>query len=94
MSAARPSWRAPAVALAGLVGACAICCAGPLLAVLGGIGIASMVGAFWLPALLVVAALATLGILIEVRRRRHASACPSRTGPIDLAAPTLRSRDH
>ncbi|MGP4087586.1 hypothetical protein [Streptomyces sp. KR55] len=36
---------------AAALAACAVCCAGPLLAVLGGIGITSAIGALWMPVL-------------------------------------------
>lgn len=95
MSAARQSWRTPVVALTGLIGACAVCCAGPLLAVLGGIGTAGLIGAFWLPALLLVAVLAGVGVAFELRRRRRAAACqPAQVGPVDLDTPTMINHDH
>ncbi|MFC9748931.1 hypothetical protein [Streptomyces niveus] len=37
------------------VAACAACCAGPLPALLGGVGAASALASFWVPALAVVA---------------------------------------
>lgn len=73
MSTPRRSWRGPGAALAALVGGCAVCCAGPLLAVLGGIGAAGLLGSLWVPALMVVVALAVVGIAIAVRKRRRAS---------------------
>ncbi|GAA0658792.1 hypothetical protein GCM10010193_06930 [Kitasatospora atroaurantiaca] len=65
------------------VAACAVCCAGPVLAVLGGIGITSAIGAMWMPALAVAAG---LGVLV-LRRRRRTASC--RTGPVpaDLGMP-------
>ncbi|MFG2172333.1 hypothetical protein ACGFMO_13230 [Streptomyces niveus] len=53
---ARP-WGTAGVGLAA-VAACAACCAGPLLALLGGVGAASALAWFWVPALAVVAACA------------------------------------
>ncbi|WP_210405180.1 hypothetical protein [Williamsia sp. 1138] len=95
MSAPSRSWRAPATVLAGLVGACALCCAGPLLAILGGIGVAGLAGSLWLPALLmVVAVAAAAGIVLELGRRRRAGACTSSpAGPVDLDSPTIPTRD-
>ncbi|MGW3661027.1 hypothetical protein ACWD6R_37725 [Streptomyces sp. NPDC005151] len=81
-------------ALAGLaaLAACAVCCAGPLLAVLGGIGLTSAVGAFWMPALAVVAAGAGISFVL-VRRRRRAVACSTGDeGPVDLGMPTAPDR--
>jgi hypothetical protein len=64
------------------VGACAACCAGPLLAILGGIGLASAVGALFAPALVVLAVLAGVGVLVLHRRRgaprRRSAAAPVR----------------
>ncbi|MFI8893478.1 hypothetical protein [Streptomyces paradoxus] len=74
---------------AAAVTACAVCCAGPLLAVLGGAGAASALGAVWVPALAVPAVAAVAGIFV-VRRRRRAAAC--RTAPVvraDLGMPTV-----
>jgi nitrate/nitrite transporter NarK len=63
------------VAGAGVVaiGACAVCCAGPVLAVLGGLSIASLAGAVWIPALAVVAVIAFVGMVWVLRRRRRAT---------------------
>jgi hypothetical protein len=75
-------WRvvgAAAVALS----ACAVCCAGPVLAVLGGLSIASLAGAVWLPALAIVAAVALVGMVWVLRKRRRATT----TGPVDLGMP-------
>ncbi|WP_327370703.1 hypothetical protein [Streptomyces sp. NBC_01217] len=70
------------------VAACAVCCAGPLLAVLGGIGAASVIGAIWIPALAVVAVAAVVAALWLHRRRQKASACRSGPGPVDVDMPT------
>lgn len=71
------------------VAACAVCCAGPLLAVLGGIGAASALAAIWVPALGVLALLAVVAVVVGRRRRRRASACGSDAGPVALGLPTL-----
>ncbi|PYE11742.1 mercuric ion transport protein [Williamsia limnetica] len=89
MSAPGKSWRGPGAALAALVGACAVCCAGPLLAVLGGIGAAGLLGSLWVPALLTVVAIAAVGILVALRKRRRASCRVAQAGPVDLDLPTL-----
>ncbi|WSA74564.1 hypothetical protein OG930_02395 [Streptomyces sp. NBC_01799] len=70
------------------VAACAVCCAGPLLAVLGGIGAVSFIGAIWIPALAVVA-IATASAAVWVhRRRRRASACQAQPRRVDVGMPT------
>ena len=75
------------VAGAGVValGACAVCCAGPVLAVLGGLSIASLAGAVWIPALAVVAVIALVGMVWVLRKRRRATS----TEPVDLGMPAV-----
>ncbi|MGC4939225.1 hypothetical protein [Kribbella sp. DT2] len=68
------------------VGACAVCCAGPVLAILGGLSIASLAGAVWVPALAIVAVLALIGVVWVLRKRRRAS-CATDSGPVDLGMP-------
>ncbi|MCZ4507431.1 hypothetical protein O3Q52_04245 [Streptomyces sp. ActVer] len=70
------------------VAACAVCCVGPLLAVLGGIGAASVIGAIWIPALAVVAVLAASAAVWVHRRRKRTSACQTGPGPVDVGMPT------
>ncbi|WP_460650003.1 hypothetical protein [Kribbella endophytica] len=73
-------------AVAAALGACAVCCAGPLLAVLGGLSIASLAASVWVPALAVVAVVAGGVIVVVLRRRRRAScAVPAQT--VDLGLP-------
>jgi hypothetical protein len=79
--------RAGAVA----VGACAVCCAGPVLAVLGGLSIASLAGAAWVPILAVVAVLTLLGVVWVLRIRRR-SACAASSGPVELGMPAPSAR--
>lgn len=71
------------------VAACAACCIGPLLAVLGGIGAASAIGAVWMPALAVVTVAALTGLVWMLRRRR-ATACGTGNTTADLGMPTVR----
>ncbi|MFJ3310390.1 hypothetical protein ACIPSA_46910 [Streptomyces sp. NPDC086549] len=68
--------------------ACAMCCAGPLLAVLGGIGVTSAIGSLGMPALVVLAMAAGLGALV-VRRRRRTTSCRTTPASADLGMPTL-----
>ncbi|GAA3900092.1 hypothetical protein GCM10023084_60730 [Streptomyces lacrimifluminis] len=74
---------------AAVVAACAVCCAGPLLAVLGGIGLTSAIGALWMPAFAVLAVAAAAGIFV-MRRRRRAAACRTTPARADLGMPTVR----
>ncbi|MFJ5900528.1 hypothetical protein ACIQFZ_35070 [Streptomyces sp. NPDC093064] len=70
------------------VAACAVCCTGPLLALLGGIGAASALASFWVPALAAVAVATAVGAFL-LHRRRRAAACDSARGPVDLGLPTV-----
>ncbi|MFD9575118.1 hypothetical protein ACFWBI_35510 [Streptomyces sp. NPDC059982] len=70
------------------VAACAVCCAGPVLAVLGGGGVTSVIGALWMPALAVLAVAAGLGVLV-VRHRRRTAACRTVPAQEDLGMPTF-----
>ncbi|MFG2302442.1 hypothetical protein [Actinacidiphila glaucinigra] len=76
-------------ALAACAVCCAVCCAGPLLAVLGGIGITSAIGALWMPALAVLAVAAAVAVVV-VHRRRRAASCRTTTTHADLGMPTVR----
>jgi Flp pilus assembly protein TadB len=71
--------------------ACMACCAGPVLAVLGGLTIASIAAAVWIPplsALAIAAATATIWVLR--RRRTVARHSPDAVLPatVDLGMPT------
>ena len=70
------------------VAACAVCCAGPLLAVLAAVGLTAGVAAVAVPALAVVA-LAAFGAAWAVRRRARAGCAVPTAGPQDLGPPTV-----
>jgi hypothetical protein len=74
--------------------ACAVCCAGPLLAVLAAVGVTASVAARAVPALAVVA-LAAFASVYWVRRRAQARCAVPATplGPVEVTAPTLRQSD-
>lgn len=82
-------WSAIATGAAA-VSACAVCCAGPLLALVGGLSIVSLAGAIWIPALAIVAVAALVGA-VWVLRRRKASSCRTSftdtSAPVDLGMP-------
>lgn len=68
--------------------ACDVCCAGPLLAALGGVGAASALASFWVPALSVVAGAAVAGACV-LHRRRSTAACDSGPGLVDVGLPAV-----
>lgn len=88
----RPRTSTFAVVGAGVL-ACAACCAGPLLAIAGSVGAASLLGAYWIPGLLVVAVLAGIVVTILLVRRHRAKACrlPATPGAVDIQP--ARTRD-
>ncbi|ALV38572.1 hypothetical protein AS200_14935 [Streptomyces sp. CdTB01] len=65
-----------------------MCCAGPLLALVGGIGAASALASLWIPALAVVAGAAAVGAYV-LHRRLRATACKTTAGPVDLGLPAV-----
>lgn len=75
---------------AAAIGACAVCCAGPILAFFGGLSIVSLAGAIWIPALAIVAVAALAGA-VWILRRRKASSCRTAvtetSAPVDLGMP-------
>jgi type VI protein secretion system component VasK len=73
--------------------ACAACCAGPLLAIVGSVGAASLLGAYWIPGLLVVAVLAGIALTVLLVRRRRAKACRLPANRVDVEIQPARSRD-
>lgn len=77
---------------AGILGvgvlACAACCAGPLIAFAGSIGAASLLGAYWMPALLIVALIAGVVLTVLLVRRRRAKACRVPAAPIAVSIQT------
>jgi hypothetical protein len=76
---------------AAAAGACAVCCAGPVLAFVGGLSIVSLAASIWVPALAIVAVAALAGA-VWILRRRHNSNCQTGSaeppGPVDLGIPT------
>ena len=85
----------PAVGRGGVVAlwgaalaACAVCCAGPVLAVLAAVGVSAGVAAAAVPALAVVA-LAAFGGVWWLRRRARARCAVAAAGSQDLGLPTV-----
>jgi hypothetical protein len=73
--------------------ACGVCCAMPLITLLGGVGALSAIGAVFekVSLVLAVVALGGAGVLWVRRRRRRACRVPER--PVDLGMPeATRSR--
>lgn len=84
----RPKWLGGETPLIGAgVAACAVCCAGPLVAVLTAVGLTATAAAIVVPMLLLVAALAAGGNW-WLRRRARSRCTPSRI--VDLASPMVR----
>lgn len=77
---------------AAALGACAVCCAGPLLAILGGLSIASLAAAVWIPALAVVA-VAAAGVIVVILRRRRQASCRVPAQTVDLGMPISLDQD-
>jgi len=81
----------------GIVGigaaACAVCCAGPVLAFLGGLTIAGLLGAVAVGvAGIVVAAVAGAGWLLVRRRQARRPRCRPASTTSAVAPPALRAR--
>lgn len=88
-----PSGRREGLGLLGLgAAACVACCAGPILALLGGLTIAGLAGTLVIGvAGLAVTAIAAVTWLTVKRRSRQA--CRAATDqPVTVAAPTARAR--
>lgn len=83
----RRSDRSTILTLVAAVVACSVCCAGPLLAVLGGLGVALSIGAIWIPVLAIVAAV-PLVLSLQVWRRRS-SRRRRAAGPVQLGMPSI-----
>ena len=79
------------VSLIGLgAAACVACCAGPILAFLGGLGIAGLASTLLIGAIGLLITVAALAAIVVVRRRR--SACQVLAGgPAAVAIPTRRA---
>ncbi|WP_022890246.1 hypothetical protein [Agromyces italicus] len=73
--------------------ACAACCAGPLLAIAGSVGAASLLGAYWVPGLLAVTVLAGVVVSVLLVRRHRAKACRLPASRVDVEIQPARNRD-
>lgn len=83
----RRSDRFTILTIVAAVGACSVRCAGPLLAVVGGLGLVLSIGAIWIPVLAIVAAV-PLVLKLEVWRRRS-SRRRRAAGPVQLGMPSI-----
>ena len=71
--------------------ACVACCAGPIIGLLGAIGLGTVLGVFVFGAAGL--AVAGVGVLWWLRRRRRQQSCvPAATTPVPVAAPKVRTR--
>jgi hypothetical protein len=79
---------------AGIVGfgavACLACCAGPILAFLGGLGIAGLASTVFIGGAGLAVTAAAIAAFVVVRRRRSSCAVPDE-GPVAVDAPTRRT---
>lgn|GEM_PF-1244343 len=79
------------VSLIGLgAAACVACCAGPILAFLGGLGIAGLASTLLIGAIGLLITVAAVAAVVVVRRRRSACEVPV-DGPVAVAIPTRRA---
>ncbi|MDF2508252.1 MAG: hypothetical protein K0Q52_2111 [Microbacterium sp.] len=78
----RKSIASAVAAVGAAVLACAACCAGPLLAIIGSVGGASLLGSYWIPGLLVIALLAGIVVTMLLVRRHRAKACRLPAAPV------------
>jgi hypothetical protein len=90
----RKSFASIVPVIGGGVLACAACCAGPLLAIAGSVGVASLLGAYWIPALLVIAVLAGIVVTVLLHRRHRAKACRIPATRVAVEIQSVPSRDH
>jgi mercuric ion transport protein len=70
------------------VAACAVCCAGPILAFLGALGVATVAGVAIFGLVGGLIALLAVPVILRQRRRR----CADPVGPVRVEAPTARTR--
>jgi Flp pilus assembly protein TadB len=71
------------------VAACAVCCAGPILAFLGAIGLGTVLGVAVFGVVGLVVALLAVPVVLRRRRRRR---CSDPAAPVPVAAPKMRVR--
>ncbi|GLV92193.1 MULTISPECIES: hypothetical protein [Streptomyces] len=84
-----PETKSSGRSLLGVGGLAALaCCIGPIMAFLGGLGVLSAIGTFWVPALAALTAVALIAAAWVLHRRRRAAACKAAPGPVDLGLPT------
>ena len=85
------SSRKDSAAIVGVgVAACAVCCAGPILALLAAIGIGGAVGfAFFGVTGLMVAAI--VGIVLYLRRQRRRATCTPASLTVEVGRPQVRA---
>jgi hypothetical protein len=80
---------------AGILGlgaaACVACCAGPILAFLGGVAALGVVGTFIFGAGTLVVAAVVIGSVVMVRWRRRAITCRTMSAPVAVDAPVRRA---
>jgi mercuric ion transport protein len=71
--------------------ACVACCAGPILAFLGGLGVAGLASTVLVGGAGLVVGAAAVVAIAGLRRRRTTRAAPAEVGPVELGTPTRRT---
>jgi mercuric ion transport protein len=69
------------------VAACAVCCAGPILALLGAIGLATVLGVAFFGVVGILVALVGVPVVLRRRRRR----CTDPAAPVPVDGPKVRA---
>ena len=73
------------------VAACAVCCAGPILAFLGGLSLAGLASAWFIGWVGVIVAVLAAAAGLIVRRRNQSSCATPSTKPVPVAPPVRRT---
>ena len=71
--------------------ACVACCAGPVLAFLGGLSVAGLAGTAFFGVLALLVAIPAAVAFLVVRRRRTAEATPTAAVPVDAPRRAIRT---
>lgn len=73
------------------IAACAACCAGPILAVLGGLSVVGTIGSLFVGAAGIAVAMLAGAAYLGVRRRSTEPSCSTDSEPVRVAPPSRRT---